>query len=476
MENKLSRNRIFIDIEVISVILFILFSMLVAWIFYRNLTDFHADNLKKYLVTIARTATIKIDGDNLNEIHTPSDINKPVFIDLVDYLEAIRLRNPDIRYVYIMRKTDDENILEFIVDADALDSRKELDINRDGMLEASEKTSLPGDKYNISNMPFMKMAFNEPTTDNKITVDQWGKLISGYAPIFNSQGDVVAILGVDIGADDYYRLQERSFFGFFILIAVLILSLFIVFFLIRQRRKELRILQEIDQEKSDFIALASHQLRTPLSASKWCMHMLKEGDYGEINVAFQNTLQKLCVTNQRMINLVNDLLKIFKLDANGIKAHFRAVDLKNLCVEIYSEIEHRLKEKNINYNLNIEPELFEVFTDPNLLKEIISDLLDNAIKYSPKNTDIELRINIENNKIKFSVIDHGYGIPETERNKIFTKLYRASNIIKKELSGTGLGLYFVKKVVELLGGEINFITQENSGSTFYFSLPQKIEN
>ena len=312
MDKKLNRNRIFIDLEVISVILFIILSMVVAWFFYTSLTKFHADNLKKYLVTIARTAVIKIDGDSLNEIHSTNDINNQVFIDLVNYLETIRLRNPDIRYAYIMRKTNDENILEFIVDADALDSRAELDINRDGVLEAPEKTSMPGDKYNITNMPSMKLAFNQPTTDNKITVDQWGKLISGYAPIIDSHGKTVAILGVDIGADDYYRLQERNFFGFFILIVVLFVSLFIVLFLIRQRKKEIKILNAIDQEKSDFIALASHQLRTPLSASKWCMHMLSEGDYGEVNIAFQNTMQKLCATNQRMINLVNDLLKIIQ--------------------------------------------------------------------------------------------------------------------------------------------------------------------
>lgn len=473
MKKKIKNNQHLINIHFIISVIFIFFSILSSVIFYFYLSSLHAKILQDHLLSISSTAALKIDGDMLAKIQTKSDMQKPEFKEIVSYLQAIRNANENIKFVYIMRKTSNDNMLSFVADADSLSNFDDLDLNNDGTIEAWEQTSLPGDLYDISKIPQMKEAFNKAVADKEITTDQWGKLISAYAPIYNSGGEVVAIIGVDLAADDYYRLQDRTTVAIFILIIIFFLMLSIFFVIIRQYRKEIRVLQDIDAQKSDFISLASHQLRTPLSASKWGIHMLQQGDFGILEDSQKRIVHNLYNVNEKMVGLVNDLLKVSHIDSDNLNIKFTKVNIAALCKEVIKDIEFMRQQKNVDFTLKLDDKFNTLKTDANLLKEILTNLLVNAIKYTADKGEVALEVRQEKNRVLFRVSDNGLGIPKKEQLKIFSKFFRASNITKIDLNGTGLGLYFVKKAIDLLGGKIDFSSEENVGSVFYFYLPQE---
>lgn len=473
MKKNLKNNRHLINIQITFSVVLIFFSIILAIIFYFYLTNLHAKILQDHILSIASTAALEINGDDLAKIQNKDDMSKTEFKEIVNYLADIREANENVKFVYLMRKTEHDNTLSFVADADALNDFDDLDLNKNGKIDSWEETSYPGDLYDISQMPQMQKAFNRAVSDKEITIDKWGKLISGYAPVHNSSGQTVAIIGVDVAADDYYRLQERSTVAIFILVIIFFLIMAIVFILMRQYRKEIKILEEIDKQKSDFISLASHQLRTPLSASKWGIHMLQQGDFGSLRDNQKRIIRNLYSVNEKMVGLVNDLLKISHLDSEDLKMKFTKVEIEDLCKEVASEIEFMREQKNILLTFKLDSKLQALKTDANLLKEILINLLINAIKYNADKGMVELEVRQEKNRVLFQVSDNGLGIPKKEQLRIFSKFFRASNIIKKDLDGTGLGLYFVKKAVDLLGGRINFSSEENIGTVFYFYLPQE---
>lgn len=473
MNKKIIKKRV-LNAEVVAAIIFIAFSIITSILFYFYLTGFHAQNLKQNLVAIAKTASLQINGDILQEIQSPEDMEKPEFKKIVAYLDAVRNNNQNIRYIYLMRKTSNPDTLSFIVDADSLKTEEELDENNNGLIDINEEISYPGDLYNASHVPALKRAFIEPTADEGITIDQWGKFISGYAPIYNSQKEVVAIIGVDLKAEDYYRLQNRTNMALYILISIFSLIIAIIFILIKQYKKEIKILEDVDRQKSDFISLASHQLRTPLSASKWGINMLQHGDFGSLGKEQKKAIADLCIVNEQMVALVNDLLKVSQTDSADLIAKFRKIHLKTLCDGIINELQFYIAEKNIKFKFSIDDKIKIIKSDPDLLKDILLNLLSNAFKYTPSKGFVSLDVQLRFEEIIFEIKDTGYGIPKDEQKRIFTKFFRAENILRKEPNGTGLGLYFVKKVVELLGGRIDFSSVEGKGTTFYFYLPYKI--
>lgn len=163
------------------------------------------------LQSLASISVLQIDSTLVDAVHGPSDMTKPEFRTLVDELRKIREGgNSLIRYVYIMRKTKDPLMLEFVADADALAPFEELDVNKNGKVDKDEEPSYPGDPYDITDNPALRdRAFLYPTADNDFTNDQWGTLISGYAPIKTANGTVVAVLGVDMELKTYQTITNQ---------------------------------------------------------------------------------------------------------------------------------------------------------------------------------------------------------------------------------------------------------------------------
>ncbi len=229
--------------------------------------------------------------------------------------------------------------------------------------------------------------------------------------------------------------------------------------------------KQIDKAKTEFVSLASHQLRTPLSTINWYTEMLLAGDVGKLNKDQEEYLNLVYDGNQRMVELVNSLLNISRIELGTFAIDPEKVDLKKMAKSVLAELLQQTKEKKLNIKTKFDTKLSDYKTDSKLMRIIFQNLLTNAVKYTPEKGSITITLKKKTKKLLIEVTDTGYGIPKLEQPKIFTKLFRADNVRSKDTEGNGLGLYLVKSVVEEAEGSISFKSTENKGTTFSIILP-----
>lgn len=238
--------------------------------------------------------------------------------------------------------------------------------------------------------------------------------------------------------------------------------------------RDITLEQEVDRMKSEFISLASHQLRTPLSAIKTYTHMLHDGYMGELNTAQKNSLNTIIGASNRMNELISTLLNITRMESGTIAVTPKLVRLEGVAEEVLKELALMASGKAIKLSSTCSPKSgINVTTDPLILKEVLSNLVSNAIKYTPDKGTVEVTMKLKAGNVVVEIKDSGWGIPKFSQDQIFSKFFRAHNIVKRETTGTGLGLYLVKGLVDALGGRIWFASEEGKGTSFFFSLPQK---
>lgn len=228
--------------------------------------------------------------------------------------------------------------------------------------------------------------------------------------------------------------------------------------------------RRIDRAKSEFVSIASHQLRTPLSAIKWFLELLMSGVPGQLSTEQKHYVSQVIASNDRMIRLVNELLNVSRIETGSLVLKQKLINLNEIVKNVCDEVMSKIVEKQQQLTLNIKGRLM-IHVDPTLLRQVIENLITNANRYTQPGGSISIRTYKKNGSMVFEIKDNGYGIPDNQKNKLFTKFFRADNIVTKQTDGTGLGLYVVKSAIETLGGKIWYESKENKGSTFYFSLP-----
>lgn len=233
--------------------------------------------------------------------------------------------------------------------------------------------------------------------------------------------------------------------------------------------------REVERMKTEFVSIAAHQLRTPLSAIKWTLRMLLDGDLGALAEHQKEFLLKTYHTNERMIGLINDLLNVTKIEEGKFLSQLSPISMEAIIDGAVKSYKEEAKHRNITLRFtkpNIP--LPRIAADEEKMRFVAQNLLDNALRYTPQKGLITITARSVDDHIEVSVRDNGIGIPEHEQRHLFEKFFRASNAKKIDTEGSGLGLYMVKNIIEAHGGQLSFTTQENKGTSFTFTLPVAI--
>ena len=237
---------------------------------------------------------------------------------------------------------------------------------------------------------------------------------------------------------------------------------------LEQANKEL---QRLDDAKSEFLSIASHQLRTPTTIIKGYISMMQEGSFGKVSKLVKQNLDKVYLATERLLNLIENLLDISRIESGRLEFNMVKVNLTKIAKELKEEFLKRAGEKKIKLSVFAPENLPEVTADALKIKEVASNLVDNAVKYT-KEGEISLNLHQEGTSVVFSVIDTGIGMSTEEIGRLFNKFVRGDNMSTIHPEGNGLGLYFARVVIENMGGRIWAESAgKGKGSKFCFSLP-----
>jgi signal transduction histidine kinase len=236
-------------------------------------------------------------------------------------------------------------------------------------------------------------------------------------------------------------------------------------------------LKKLDKAKDEFLSIASHELRTPMTIIKGYADFLLSGNYGSVNDQQKKTLKRIIQSTDDLLQLVNNILDLSQIEAGKIDFSPQRLPLKKSVDYILSLYQMPSQKRNIKYHYTFDPNLPKFFVfDPQKLRLILNNLIGNALKFNPEGASVWVEVRaINRKKIEFSVSDNGAGIPKKDRERIFNRFERVGKYTKKTVQGTGLGLNIVKQIVEYMGGDIRFEPGHPRGAIFIFSLvePEK---
>lgn len=227
----------------------------------------------------------------------------------------------------------------------------------------------------------------------------------------------------------------------------------------------------IDKIKSDFITVAAHQLRTPLSAIKWVFKLVLDEDAGKINDEQKELLLKGFNSNERVINLINDMLDVSRIEEGRFGYSFDKNSIREPLNAALSNLRSMAEEKNLNLTTDLPSDLPLVYIDENRMRMAIQNLLENAVKYTPEYGTVEISASVKDNYLWLKILDNGVGVPEDGKEKLFSKFFRAKNVVRMQTEGSGLGLFIVKNIVEKHDGQILVNSEEGKGTEFSIGLP-----
>jgi two-component system, OmpR family, phosphate regulon sensor histidine kinase PhoR len=234
--------------------------------------------------------------------------------------------------------------------------------------------------------------------------------------------------------------------------------------------RDVTVEKRIDRAKSEFISVASHQLRTPLTSINWYVESVLSGDYGKITKRVREPLQTVHASGRRLASLINALLNVSRIEMGHLRITPKEVDLNEICDEVIQESTPLIVEKDLRVTMH-RFDLPKIPLDLNLVKIVVQNLIANAVKYTPPKGSVAVAVGRDGGMTTLQVTDSGVGIPKAQHDSVFKKMFRADNAVKSVPDGTGLGLYISRSIVEQFGGSITFTSEEGRGTSFTVRLP-----
>ncbi len=428
--------------------------------------------LQERLVAITSTAAIELDPETIDSIRTEKDLESEKLRTLVQQMLKVKEVNKDIRFIYIWRKTNDPNYLEFVADGEMLNP---IDDDQNGIIENEEIPPVPGERYDVSQIPESKDLFNFALAQEDFIVDKWGTFLSGYSPIYDKKGEAIAVLGIDVEVSDFNKLIRATFIPFALLTCLLLVILCTqTVLLVRIWKGRVKVFQELDRQKTELLAIVSHQLAKPITALKWEAESLLDGDLGVLAQKQQDEIKRMHAQSVNLADLVSTILDVSHIQLGKVDIKAQPLELKPFFSEIVDIVRPTIAEKAIRFVETVPAHLPTVLLDKRYTRMTIENLLTNAVKYTPQNGAVTFEVTInEENIMRVRVADTGVGIPKDEQSKIFGKMYRASNV-RNAAAGNGFGLYVAKGAIEAQGGSLWFTSVEGKGTSFFVDLPLKI--
>lgn len=232
-------------------------------------------------------------------------------------------------------------------------------------------------------------------------------------------------------------------------------------------------LRRLDAAKDEFVSMASHQLRTPLTSVKGYISMVLEGDAGKITPMQKQLLEEAFVSSERMVHLIGDFLNVSRLQTGKFVLDQSLINLAELVDEEVDGLKATAEARDLKLRYRKPARFPSLYIDSGKIHQVIMNFIDNAIYYSAEDTTITIRLAVEGGEVIFTVEDTGIGVPKSEQSGLFTKFFRATNARRQRPDGTGIGLYLAKKVIDAHSGSMVFSSVEGKGSTFGFRLPIK---
>lgn len=228
---------------------------------------------------------------------------------------------------------------------------------------------------------------------------------------------------------------------------------------------------EANLMQSEFISIFSHQLRSPLSVSKWTLEVMeKEVQAGNLQQT-ANYLSTFRDSTETIVRLVNTLLEVSRIEAGTLVLNKTKVSLVGLTKNVLGDMRNYVEASNIKLGFESEPDLPEVWADRDRLLIVIHNLVDNAVRYSEGGKAVKVSIKRQDSSLVWEIQDQGIGIPDFQQKFLFHKFFRAANSSRFQTEGSGVGLYIVKNIIGVLGGRVGFKSVENKGSIFWFTIP-----
>lgn len=466
---KKTRNR-----AVVTLVICALLAGSITYVLYIYTQNLLEERLKERIVAIVSTAATQINANDIEAIQTYDDLDKSEAKKIAKQLQDIRDANENIRYAYILRKTEDPNALAFVMDAETLDTHEEQEERAGIALEEDELAPGPGDPLEIDEYPALRdEAFFHPSSEDKLQKDQWSVQLSAYAPIYGYNQDVVAVIGIDVIVDDYLARIRSTLLPFllFILFLILLLS-FLSLLLIRYSGERVIFLEDLDRQKDELLGIVAHQLAKPITAIRWDLESLLDGDLGKLNAEQAEEAKTMKAQAVNLADLVSMILDVSRIQLGKMNFDPQPLDLNSFFKEIFEVIAPTVAQKNIHLVKNMPKTLPTVLLDKRYTRMTIENLLTNAVKYTPDGGTVTLDLSLQNGVMRCSVKDTGCGIPEGDKDKIFGKMYRATNV-RNTVEGNGFGLFVAKGAIEGQRGKIWFTSEVGKGTTFFIELPMK---